>query len=233
MLSAMLVVLCAGTVFGQRLLYTHFDSVNDATMFKIDNERGSYKIEASWYKAVASVPDSSGKGRSEFRRDNMISGNRVKRYFKAIYFIPSNPGNQAGIIGQGIEQVPGGGSWNPIFFWMAWPGKGVELSVYNQPGQGPIVKRITNEDPRGKMHTIEMWAYFTTDPNGWIDIRYDNGPVTTLYTGKTLPTGLYPAAFKVGTYAGYYGPYTAEVWTHMVEVVASGAPANPIGGHTF
>ncbi|CAF0946533.1 unnamed protein product [Rotaria sp. Silwood1] len=100
---------------------------------------------------------------------------------------------------------------------MAWPGKGVELSVYPEIGPNPIIKRITDEDPRDKMHTIEMWAYFTTDTNG----------------GKTLPTGKYSGAFKIGTYAGYNGGYRSEVWTHMVEIIASGAPPNPINGHSF
>lgn len=220
------------TVLGNQLLYTHFDSVNDQNNFKIDLEGGSYVIEASWYKAYANVTDPNMRGRSEFRRDNMLSGNRIKRYFKATYFIPNNPGNQAGIIGQAMEQISGA-PWKPIFFWMAWPGKGVELSVYTDLSANPILKKISTEDPRGRMHTIEMWGYFTTDNNGWMDVRYDNGPVNTIYTGRTLPTGQYNGCFKVGTYAGYSGGYKSEVWTHMVEVMAANTPFNPISGHSF
>ncbi|CAF3447743.1 unnamed protein product [Rotaria sp. Silwood2] len=84
-----------------------------------------------------------------------FEGNMAKRYFKATYFIPNNPGNQAGIIGQAMEQISNA-PWKPIFFWMAWSGKGIELSVYPEIGPNPIIKRITDVDPRGKMHTIEM-----------------------------------------------------------------------------
>ncbi|CAF4647582.1 unnamed protein product [Rotaria sp. Silwood1] len=66
-----------------------------------------------------------------------------------------------------------------------------------------------------------------------MDVRYDNGSVRTIYSGKTLPTGKYSGAFKIGTYAGYNGGYRSEVWTHMVEIIASGAPPNPINGHSF
>ena len=232
MLTVFIFLHCLAIALGAQLLYTHFDNVNDQNLFKIDVEGGSYKVEASWYKAYSNVQDASLKGRSEFRKDNMISGHKPKRYFKAIYFIPNNPGNQAGIIGQAMEQISNA-PWKPIFFWMAWPGKGAELSVYTDTSANPIIKRITDEDPRGRMHTIEMWAYFTTDNDGWMDVRYDNGPVRTIYTGKTLPTGKYNGAFKVGTYSGYSGRYTSEVWTHMVEVLSSGAPQNPIAGHSF
>ncbi|CAF4668326.1 unnamed protein product, partial [Rotaria magnacalcarata] len=102
-----------------------------------------------------------------------------------------------------------------------------------ETGPNPIIKKITTEDPRGRMHTIEMWAYFTTNNDGWMDVRYDNGPVKTIHSGKTLPTGRYPGAFKVGTYAGYYGKFNSEVWVHMVEVIADGAPPNSISGHSF
>ena len=232
MLSVFSLLQCIVTVFGAQLLYTHFDNVNDQNQFKIDTEGGSYQIEASWYKAYANVQNTSLRGRSEFRKDNMVSGNNVKRYFKAIYFIPNNSGNQAGIIGQVIEQIPNA-PWKPIFFWMAWPGRGVELSVYPDVTANPIIRQITDEDPRGRMHTIETWAYFTTDNDGWMDVRYDNSTVRTIYTGRTLPTGKYPGAFKVGTYSGYSGPYTSEVWTHMVQVFSSAGPQNPIPGHHF
>ncbi|CAF1343415.1 unnamed protein product [Rotaria sp. Silwood1] len=232
MLSVLILFHCVVIIFSQRLIYSHFDNPNDKDQFKIDFESGNYTIEASWYKAYSNAQDGNAKGRSELRRDNIISGNGVKRYFKAIYFIPNNLGNQAGIIGQGIEQVAGA-PWNPIFFWMAWPGNGVELSVYAETGPNPIIKKITTEDPRGRMHTIEMWAYFTTNNDGWMDVRYDNGPVKTIYSGKTLPTGRYPGAFKVGTYAGYNGKFNSEVWVHMLEVIANGAPPNSINGHSF
>ncbi|CAF1264217.1 unnamed protein product [Rotaria magnacalcarata] len=89
----------------------------------------------------------------------------------------------------------------------------MELSVYPATGPNPIIKRIFGEDPRAIT-------------NGWMDVRYDNGPVRTIYTGKTLPTGKYVGCFKVGTYAGYNGGYNSEVWAHMIEVIGNGAPAN-------
>lgn len=232
MLSVLIFLSCAVVVFSQRLVYTHFDSVNDKDQFKLDLESGSYVIEASWFKAYANVQTANQRGRAEIRKDSVIPGNISKRYFKATYFIPNITGNQAGIIGQGMEQIIGA-PWKPIFFWMAWPRNGVELSIYPEIGPNPIIRRITDEDPRGRMHTIEMWAYFTTDTNGWYDIRYDNGPVRTIYTGRTLPTGKYVGCFKVGTYSGYDGGYKSEVWTHMIEIFGSGAPFNPINGHSF
>ncbi|CAF3428592.1 unnamed protein product [Rotaria sp. Silwood1] len=105
MLLVLILFHCVLTIFSQRLLYTHFDSVNDKDQFKIDIEGGSYIIEASWYRAYSNVQGPSLRGKSEFRRDNMISENMAKRYFKATYFIPNNPGNQAGIIGQAMEQI--------------------------------------------------------------------------------------------------------------------------------
>ncbi|CAF4454506.1 unnamed protein product, partial [Rotaria magnacalcarata] len=100
MLSVLILFHCVVIIFSQRLIYSHFDNPNDKDQFKIDFESGSYTIEASWYKAYSNAQDGSAKGRSELRRDNIISGNGAKRYFKAIYFIPNNLGNQAGIIGQ-------------------------------------------------------------------------------------------------------------------------------------
>ncbi|CAF3240508.1 unnamed protein product [Rotaria socialis] len=78
-----------------------------------------------------------------------------------------------------------------------------------------------------------MWVYFTISNNGWMDVRYDNGPVRTIYTGKTLPTGKYAGCFKVGIYAEYNGGYNSEVRTHMIEVIGNGTPANTINGYSF
>ncbi|CAF3855174.1 unnamed protein product [Rotaria magnacalcarata] len=117
-LSILVLLYCTAAVFSQRLVYSHCDSVNDKDQFKLDVEAGSYKIEASWFKVYANNQDANKRGRSKIRKDSVISGINKKRYFKATYFIPKNPGNQTSIIGQGMEQIIGA-LWKPILFWMA------------------------------------------------------------------------------------------------------------------
>jgi hypothetical protein len=213
-------------------IYSGFDSVNDLYKFAQDNNNPSENwitVENSNAHFKSRV-NSGGRGRAEIRVSGAVYDDfqaETRRYFRVKFSAPAlsdGKTNQIGIFAQGIQEYQNTNlPWDPLFFLLAWPNQGVQLSIYTSGrttgGEQHQVHTISYADPRNSgVHTVEIWAYFTTSGAGYYDVKYDYGNQMRVYSGPTLFIKDMKANFKVGTYAGYDGGYYSDVFVDELYV---------------